>query len=76
MKSKKMVFDRQQFNKNAPANIKSMLKNHLDVLDGMVVDFSKKQYGIINHYEIDGESFYLYPVYVDWCSDKEQMSLF
>ncbi|MCF3942187.1 hypothetical protein [Oceanobacillus alkalisoli] len=78
-----MIFDKQQFKKNAPSNIKrSIPQSHLDVLDGMEVTFKDSdKFGWIEHYEVPPNergitNFYLYPVDKEWCNNQGQMNLF
>ncbi|EHR0217885.1 hypothetical protein KS664_001451 [Clostridium perfringens] len=59
-------FSKKLFRKNAPANIKRTLSTHLDVLDGMEVNFDKED-GEIFEYIVNGEAYYLYPVSKEWC---------
>ncbi|WP_156290763.1 hypothetical protein [Oceanobacillus salinisoli] len=65
-----MNFNKNLFSKNADSNVKRLLSSHLDVLDGMKVAFKDgDKFGIIEHYEINGEPFYLYPVEKEWCAE-------
>lgn len=41
---------------------------HLDILDGLPAQTGPNGYGII-FYEVDGESFELYPVMPEWCRE-------
>lgn len=59
-------FSKELFRRSAPANIKRTLATHLDVLDRMEVNFDKED-GEIFEYIVNGESYYLYPVYKEWC---------
>ncbi|WP_026582139.1 hypothetical protein [Bacillus sp. J33] len=72
-----MKFCKKAFQKHADRNIKKILLSHIDALEGKEVIF-KEGYtvGEIPFYEIDGESFYLYPVLKEWCTEDEQMTLF
>ncbi|MDM8098681.1 hypothetical protein [Oceanobacillus oncorhynchi] len=76
------VFSKTNFKENAPADIKRKIpQSHLDVLDGMEVIFNDDdKYGLIMRYKVPeddrAEDFMLYPVFKDWCSGREQMSLF
>ncbi len=66
-KPKKVArFSKELFRKNAPANIKRTLATHLDVLDGMEVNFDKED-GEIFEYIVNGEAYCLYPVFKEWC---------
>ncbi len=78
----KLFFDRNKFIKNAPNNIKrSLPQKHLDALDGIEVEFSDcDKFGTVPTYFVDNnrgiDSFYLYPVDKQWCSNKQQVKLF
>ena len=61
-----MKFNKEKFLQNAPAAIKRLLKDHLDVLDGMEVVF-EDEYGEIQQYFVEGHEYYLYPVDKSWC---------
>lgn len=63
---RKMEFSRKKFSENAPAGIKKQLKDHLDILDGMEVVFDGGE-GYIPQYFVNGQEYYLYPVYKSWC---------
>lgn len=66
-----MVFSRKKFETNAPVSVRKTLKSHLDALDGLAVDFSKDtKNGTIPKYEAEGQEWYLYPVYPEWCEEK------
>lgn len=72
-----MRFSQVQFEKNADLTVKKLIpKTHREVLDGMEVHFEEDGWGIIDHYSVDGEDWYLYPVHKNWCEDKKQLSLF
>lgn len=71
-----LYFSKQEFNKNACRNCKQKLTGHLDVLDGMEVDFTSGKFGTVPEYVVHGEHYYLYPVSVNWCSTKKQEKLF
>ncbi|MGV3100890.1 hypothetical protein ACEE25_08685 [Clostridium perfringens] len=60
-------FSKKLFRNNAPANIKRTLAKHLDVLDGMEVNFDKED-GEIFEYIVNGEAYCLYPVSKEWCT--------
>lgn len=66
-------FSKDKFNKNAPKNIKKLLKEHLDTLDKLSADFSE-EYGYCE-YVYNNEDYYLYPIYKEWCDLEEQLSL-
>ncbi len=61
-----MKFSKEKFLKNASAGIRQQIKDHIDILDGMQVVFDT-EYGEIPQYFVDGEEYYLYPVYKSWC---------
>lgn len=68
-------FNKEKFQRNAPANIKIRLKYLLDDLENLEVDFSENaNYGtlIIDSYGIRNE---VYPVYKEWCTIEEQLKL-
>lgn len=70
------IFNKAKFLKNAPKAVQKLLSEHLDILDGMEVDFKdSEQFGIIPQYFEDGQEYYLYPVYKGWCEEKTQMEL-
>jgi len=78
---RKMKFSKDKFNKNAPKVIIRQLKPHIDTLDGLIVDFSGKygKDGYIKQYFINGQEYYLYPIYKEWCIEDdipEQMNIF
>ena len=58
-------FSKELFRKNAPSNIKRTLAKHLDVLDGMEVNFDKED-GEIFEYIVNGQEYWLYPC-KEWC---------
>lgn len=64
-----MRFSKEKFMSNAPKNIKKTLKNRLNILNNMYVDFSfDNEYGTIE-YEFQGEKEYLYPIDKKWCKE-------
>lgn len=65
-------FSKELFRRNAPANIKRTLAKHLDVLDGMEVNFDKED-GEIFEYIVNGEAYCLYPVFKEWCVYEEKI---
>lgn len=68
-------FNKEKFQRNAPANIKTRLKYLLDDLENLEVDFSENNnYGtlIVNLHGIRNE---VYPVYKEWCTIEEQLKL-
>ena len=71
-----LYFSKQEFNKNTCRNCKQKLNGHLDILDGMEVDFTDGDFGIVPEYVVHGEHYYLYPVSIDWCSTEKQEKLF
>ncbi|MDH2474273.1 hypothetical protein [Clostridium perfringens] len=65
-------FSKEQFKKNADRHTQRLLKEHLDVLDGLEVEFSDsdkngREFFIIKEYFYEGESYCLYPIYKEWC---------
>lgn len=64
-----MKFSKEKFLKNAPADVKRKLKRHVDVLDGTEAVF-EGEYGHIPQYSVDGQQYYLYPVYKSWCEQQ------
>ncbi len=68
-----MIFSKEKFLKNAPKGIKRQLSTHLDAIDGAEVEFDKRygNDGTIKQYFADGQPYYLYPVYKNWCVEKE-----
>ncbi|MDV9963389.1 hypothetical protein RHL97_19075 [Clostridioides difficile] len=57
-----MKFNKDKFRRNAPHAIRKALpESHRDVLDGMEVDRCEIEY------TVDGEEYYLFPVYAEWC---------
>lgn len=72
-----MRFSKDKFNKNASKTVKKILSGHIDAIDGMEVKFNG-ELGEIEEYTVNGEKFYLYPVYKDWCKEDSpiQTSLF
>lgn len=67
-------FNKENFNKNAPKNIKEKLKHLLDDIDNLVVDFSLGENGTcdVNLY---GTVYELYPVKKEWCIIEEQLRI-
>ena len=65
----KKKFNKKRFLENAPAGIKRQLKEHLDILDGLEVIFDGRfgKEGYIPRYFNNGQEYYLYPVYKNWC---------
>lgn len=72
-------FNKEIFNKNADKYTKKIFskhKDHLDCINGLEVNFKENdRFGTIEEYELNGEKYYLYPVYKEWCSTEEQLSL-
>lgn len=65
------MFSRAAFEVNAARAIKRLLPvSHREALDGLEVAFSEEELGSVD-YEADGRSWYLYPVYREWCKDCE-----
>ncbi|MDQ0150584.1 hypothetical protein ACFO6R_12635 [Eubacterium multiforme] len=64
-----MKFSKKRFKENAPRNVQRLLKEHLDILDGMEVEISNfdKRYFEIKEYFYNGESYNLYPIKKEWC---------
>lgn len=59
-----MKFSAERFRKNAEQAIRKRVpQSHLDVLDGMEVT------GDTLEYQVDGEEYYLFPVYTEWCEE-------
>lgn len=54
-------FNKENFNKNAPKNIKEKLKYLLDDIDNLVVDFSLGENGTLD-VSLYGEVYEIYPV--------------
>lgn len=65
-----MKFSKAKFRKNASKGIVRQLGKHVDVLDGMEVDFSEDGVNGTVEYEYEGEEFYLYPVLPEWCEEE------
>ena len=64
------IFSRAAFEANAEPGIKKLLPiSHREALDGLVVTFSEGKFGKV-YYEADGEGWYLYPVYWEWCKES------
>ncbi|WP_193065562.1 hypothetical protein [Oceanobacillus oncorhynchi] len=75
----KLYFSKEKFKQNASPNVKSILAAHVNILDGLEVDFTKDEkfgFGTTPVYEKDGEHFKLYPVYKEWCEKETQLNLF
>ncbi|WP_230397995.1 hypothetical protein [Novisyntrophococcus fermenticellae] len=61
-----MRFSVEKFRKNAEHAIRKRVPQpHLDILDGMEVTRDTLEY------QVDGEKFYLFPVYPEWCEEEE-----
>lgn len=59
-----MKFSVEKFRKNAEHAIRKRVPQpHLDILDGMEVTRDTLEY------QVDGEKFYLFPVYPEWCEE-------
>ncbi|WP_333792022.1 hypothetical protein [Muricomes intestini] len=57
-----MKFSKDKFRRNAPHAIRKALpESHRDVLDGMEVTRDTLEY------QVDGEEYYLFLVYAEWC---------
>lgn len=67
-------FNKENFNKNAPKNIKEKLKYLLDDIDNLVVDFSLGENGTLD-VSLYGEVYEIYPVKKEWCSIEEQLRI-
>lgn len=78
-----LYFDKNEFTKNAPHNIRrSLPKSHLEILHGMevvkasnVFKYVRGEDYIVEHYEVEGKGFYLYPICESWCSYTKQITL-
>jgi hypothetical protein len=74
-----IIFNKEKFIENAPKGIIRQLLPCLDDLDGKEVLFKNgEQFGIIPQCFSNGLEYYLYPVYKNWCTDKQlpgQMSI-
>ena len=70
-----MYFSRAAFlASDSGRRLRNLLADHLQILDGMEVQYEAgAQYGHID-YTADGEPWRLYPVMPEWCS--QQMSLY
>lgn len=63
-----LVFDASK----VTASYKRLLPNgHLEAIDGKTVLFDNKGLGWIDDYVVNGERFYLYPIYHSQCRIKE-----
>ena len=66
-----MKFSKTNFSKNAGKGTVRQLGNHKEALNGIEVDFSKdKKNGVIEGYIHEGEEYYLYPVFPEWCEEE------
>jgi len=73
-----MVFDKTAFlNSKTGKNVRHLLKDHLDLLDGRPVKLAPgNNLGKID-YIVNGENWSLYPVMPEWCiNGPQQISLF
>ena len=61
-----MKFSKDKFKKNAPSYVKRLLSEHLDAIDGLEV-FQDEKGHFKTYYKFDGEDYYLYPIYEEWC---------
>lgn len=62
-----MRFSKENFNKYAPVNVRKNLKDRLDILDNLQVDFDfDDKFGTVK-YKYNGQDEYLYPVHKKWC---------
>lgn len=61
-----MKFSKDKFKKNAPSYVKRLLSEHLDVIDGVEV-FPDEKGHLQTVYEFEGQEYYLYPIYEEWC---------
>ncbi|MBN1071164.1 hypothetical protein FDB30_03700 [Clostridium botulinum] len=64
-----MKFSKEKFLKNAEREIKKRLSKHLDIVNGMEVEFYG-EFEEIKEYTVDGQLFCLYPIYKTWCEVK------
>ena len=74
MTRKIWVFDREAFEKNAPANTKKQLPDaHREGLHGTEVEFDGEDIGESMDYQVEGEphenEYFLYPVSREWCRE-------
>ena len=67
-------FNKENFNKNAPKNIKEKLKYLLDDIDNLAVDFSLGENGTLD-VSLYGTVYELYPVKKEWCIIEEQLRI-
>lgn len=66
----RIIFSKEKFLANAKKGIKQKLGSHIDVLDGMEVDFTDdERHGAIGYYIHEGKEHYLYPVLPEWCKE-------
>lgn len=64
-----LVFSRANFEAHAPVSIKQLIPDtHREMLDGKPVLLRDDGYGHVE-YAVDGEPYYLYPVYPGWCEE-------
>lgn len=68
-------FNKEKFQRNAPANIKTRLKYLLDDLENLEVDFTKDNIHGTVSVNLHGVEHELYPVYKEWCTIEEQLKL-
>lgn len=67
LEEERMKFSKENFINNAPLNVRKTLKDRLDILDNLEVDFDfDDRYGTIN-YKYSGQDECLYPIYKEWC---------
>lgn len=70
------VFSKAAFlSSGSGKRLKTVLGEHLNILDGMPVQRKENGFGLIE-YEVDGEEFELWPVEPEWCIEDTQERLF
>ena len=68
-----MVFNKEKFLENAPNGIKRQLHDCINIFDGKEVVFKNgDQFGMIPQYFENGQEYYLYPVYKNWCLEENE----
>ena len=68
------IFSKEKFMENATRQIKARVPSeHLEVLDGKTVNFRTTLGDVA--YEVDGEKYYLYPVYPEWCEVRRMATI-
>ena len=68
-----LVFSRKNFEAHAPVYVKQLIPDaHRETLDGKPILWQDDDFYGHVEYTVDGEPYYLYPVYPAWCEEVQR----